>query len=265
MKTRMFLSILTIMMLANACAPGVIRQGEVGVKRKFGKLSEQTYGPGMYWYNPVFSKFIKTPVRTVNLEVFLNLPSREGLTIQSEISILYRVRERDIPKVITEVGENYETDIILPVFRSAAADISAKFIAQDMHTAERATIEDAIKERMDDILGHRGFEIESVLLKSIRMPAGLSRAIEDKLTADQEAQRMEFVLQRERREAERRRIEAEGQRDAQKILAEGLTREIIELRSLETLSSLASSPNTKIIISDGKTPYLINAGAENRQ
>ncbi len=265
MKTRMLVILLTIMMLVASCAPGVVRQGEVAVKRKFGRLSEDTYGPGMYWYNPVFARLIKAPIRTTNLEVFLNLPSREGLTIQSEISILYRIREKDLPKVITEVGENYEMDIILPVFRSAAADISARFIAQDMHTAQRATIEQAIQERMEEVLGHRGFIIESVLMKSIRMPAGLTRAIEDKLTADQEAQRMEFVLQREEMEAKRRRIEAEGKRDAQKILAEGLTKEIIELRSLETLSDLASSPNTKIIISDGKTPYFINTETETRR
>ncbi|MFC4870871.1 prohibitin family protein [Negadavirga shengliensis] len=265
MKTRMLLPLLAVIMLLTACAPGVVRQGEVGVKRKFGKLSDEIYGPGMYFYNPVFARFIKTPVRTNNLEVFLNLPSKEGLTIQSEISILYRVREKDIPKVITEVGETYEMDMILPVFRSAAADISARFMAKDMHTAERATIENAIKDRMDEVLGHRGFEIESVLMKSIRMPAGLSRAIEEKLTADQEAQRMEFVLQKEKLEAERRRIEAEGKRDAQKIIAEGLTREIIELRSLETLSDLANSSNTKIIISDGKTPYFVNTGADPKQ
>ncbi|HSI74429.1 MAG TPA: prohibitin family protein [Lunatimonas sp.] len=264
MKKRMLMATAAIMMLMASCAPGVVRQGEVGVKRKFGRLSEHTYGPGMYWYNPVFARFIKTPIRTNNLEVFLNLPSREGLTIQSEISILYRVRESDFPKIITEVGINYEEDMILPVFRSAAADISARFIAQDMHTAKRGTIEQAIQDRMVEVLGHRGFIIESVLMKSIRMPAGLSRAIEDKLTADQEAQRMEFVLQKEEMEAKRRRIEAEGKRDAQMIMAEGLTREIIELRSLETLSDLATSPSTKIVISDGKTPYFINASPEVR-
>lgn len=265
MKKGMLMAAAATMMVLSSCAPGVVRQGEVGVKRSFGKLSENTYGPGMYWYNPVVAKFIKAPIRTNNLEVFLNLPSREGLTIQSEISILYRIREADLPKIITEVGVNYEEDMILPVFRSAAADISARFIAQDMHTAKRATIEQAIQERMVEVLEHRGFLIESVLMKSIRMPAGLSRAIEDKLTADQEAQRMEFVLQREEMEAKRRRIEAAGKRDAQMIIAEGLTKEIIELRSLETLSDLATSPATKIIISDGKTPYFINTAPDGRQ
>ncbi|PZV76066.1 hypothetical protein CLV31_12715 [Algoriphagus aquaeductus] len=96
-------------------------------------------------------------------------------------------------------------------------------------------------------------------MKSIKLPEELSRAIERKLAAEQEAQQMEYVLDRERKEAERRKIEAEGTREAQKILAEGLVREIIELRSIEAFRELAKSPNTKIIITDGKTPYLINS------
>lgn len=247
-----------IALILSSCAPGVVRQGEVGVKQKFGKLSDNIYKPGLYYYNPLFARFIKTPIRTNNLEVFLNLPSREGLTIQSEISILYRVRENEVPHVIEQIGVNYENAVILPVFRSAAADVTAQFLAKDMHTSERAIIEKAIADRMQEKLKPRGFEIEAVLLKSIRLPAGLSRAIEEKLTADQEAQRMEFVLQWEKLEAERRRMQAQGRRDAQKILAEGLSREIIEMQSLETFAELAKSPNTKIIISDGKSPYLIS-------
>ena len=110
---------------------------------------------------------------------------------------------------------------------------------------------------MEEVLNGRGFIIEQVLLKSMELPAELSSAIERKLEAEQESQRMEFVLDRERREAERRKIEAEGTRDAQQILSQGLSKEIIELRSMEAFRKLANSPNTKIIITDGKTPYLI--------
>ena len=104
----------------------------------------------------------------------------------------------------------------------------------------------------------RGFVIESVLLKSITLPSGLYAAIEAKLRSEQQAQQMEFVLQRERKEAERKRIEAEGIRDAQKIIKEGITESNIEWRSLEVLKELSSSPNAKLIITDGKTPFLIN-------
>jgi regulator of protease activity HflC (stomatin/prohibitin superfamily) len=110
---------------------------------------------------------------------------------------------------------------------------------------------------MSEVLAERGFIIEEVLLKSIELPKELSMAIERKLKAEQESMEMEFILQIEKQEAERRRIEAEGNRDAQKILSEGLNEAIIKLRSIEAFRELSKSPNAKIIITDGKTPFLI--------
>lgn len=103
----------------------------------------------------------------------------------------------------------------------------------------------------------RGLEIEAVLMKSIRLPDGLSRAIEDKLEAEQRAQQMQFILDRERQEAQRKKVEAEGVRDAQMIITEGLNPMIIQFKSIEAFQKLAESDNTKIIITDGKTPMLI--------
>jgi prohibitin 1 len=136
--------------------------------------------------------------------------------------------------------------------------VCARFFAKDMHSGKRAEIEKDIKDQMAFILKDRGFVIEAVLLKSITLPSGLYSAIESKLKAEQEAQQMEFVLQRERQEAERKRIEAEGIKDAQIILQSGITEENIKWRSLEVLRELSSSNNAKIIITDGKTPVLIN-------
>ena len=116
---------------------------------------------------------------------------------------------------------------------------------------------------MEETLTVQGIIIESVLMKSIQMPAGLSNSIERKLQAEQDAMRMEFVLQEQKLEAERILIEAKGTRDAQKILAEGLTKEIIKIRSIEAFNELAKSPNSKIIITDGRTPFLINEDADN--
>lgn len=237
----------------------VVRQGEVGVKRKFGKLNTNISDAGLVSFNPFTTTVIKVPIRTVNQEVKLNLPSKEGLTIESEISILYNIEKDKVPFILEDVGENYERVLIMNVFRSAAADVTAQYMAKDMHSGMRGQIENQIQDRMHESLLERGFVVERVLMKSIKLPLELSRAIERKLQAEQEAQQMEYVLDRERKEAERRRIEAEGTRDAQKILAEGLVREIIELRSIEAFRELANSPNTKIIITDGKTPYLINS------
>lgn len=249
-------AILVGTMIFGSCS--VIRPGEVGVKQRYGVLKPGVYESGIVSYNPLTSRVIKVPTRTVNQEVRLNLPSKEGLTIESEISILYNIDERKVPNILEDIGLNYERILILNVFRSAAADVSAQYMAKDMHSGMRKEIELKIQEKMHESLLERGFTIEKVLMKSIKLPDDLSRAIERKLKAEQEAQQMEYVLDRERKEAERRRIEAEGTRDAQKILAEGLIKEIIELRSIEAFKELSQSPNTKIIITDGKTPYLIN-------
>ncbi|MFM1793127.1 MAG: hypothetical protein RLZZ252_1481, partial [Bacteroidota bacterium] len=192
----------------------VVKPGETGVKRKLGKLSSQSYEPGIRFYNPFITRVLIVPTRTVNLEVKLPLPSREGLTIQSEISILYRIEKKSAPDVIKNIGMRYEDVVILPVFRSAAADVTSKYYAKDMHSGERARIERNIRDTMMEILGDKGFIVENVLLKSISLPQGLSAAIEEKLRAEQEAQRMEFTKQKEKLEAERKAIAAEGDKQA---------------------------------------------------
>lgn len=245
-----------IMILLSGCM--VIRPGEVGVKSTLGKLQNKVYEPGVVGFNPFVTQVMRMPTRTVNREVKLNLPSKEGLNVNSEISILYHIRPKMAPMVIAEVGENYEEVLILSVFRSAAADVCSRFFAKDMHSGQRALIEKEIREHMSNMLDGRGFEIEAVLLKSISLPEGLYMAIENKLEAEQLAQRMEFELQRERLEADRKIIEAEGVRDAQKVLSEGLSDKIIQWRSLEVLQNLSTSPNAKLIITDGKAPVLID-------
>ena len=126
-----------------------------------------------------------------------------------------------------------------------------------MHTGQRAKIEIDIRDQMMSLLDGKGIQIEAVLLKSIQMPPSLATAIEEKLEAEQQAQRMEFVLQEARQEAERKTIEATGVRDAQKIIAEGLDRNILQFKSIEAFLELAKSPNSKVIISDGDMPMLV--------
>jgi len=238
----------------SSCA--VIRPGEIGVKQKLGKLSDEVVTQGTVLYNPFISKVVKTSILTNNLELSLNLPSKEGLSINSQISILYRLDQAKVPDVIKTLGLNYQS-IIANVFRSASADVCSKFFAKDMHSGMRSNIELSIKDKMGETLNSQGIIIESVLMKSIQLPDGLSNSIERKLQAEQDAMRMEFVLQEQRLEVERIIIEAKGTRDAQKIIAEGLTPEIIKIRSIEAFIQLSKSPNAKVIITDGKTPMLI--------
>jgi regulator of protease activity HflC (stomatin/prohibitin superfamily) len=234
-----------------------IKPGEVGLKQKLGKLSEEIYPQGPVFFNPFTSKIVRTSIQTRNLELSLSLPSKEGLSITSQISILYRLEKSEVVKIVNDLGLNYE-GIIANVFRSASADICAQYFAKDMHSGKRSEIESDILKKMSSNLLAKVIIIESVLMKSIQLPQGLSQSIESKLQAEQYAMRMEFVLQQEKFEAERKIIEAKGTRDSQKILSEGLTNEIIKLRSIDAFNELSKSPNTKIIVTDGKTPFLIN-------
>ena len=243
---KIFTYFFTLTILFTSCA--IVKPGEVGVRKYLGRLRGNIINPGPAFINPFTTSLVKIPTRTVNREVKLNLPSKEGLNVNAEISILYHVKQEKTIDIINEAGVNFERVLILSTFRSAAADVCAKFYAKDMHSGKRAQIEQEIKDKMIALLENRGFVIEAILLKSITLPSGLYAAIEAKLRAEQQAQQMEFVLQREKKEADRKRIEAEGIRDAQRIIKEGITEGNIEWRSLEVLKEIATSPNAKLII-----------------
>lgn len=234
-----------------------IREGEVGVKRKLGKFADKPYTSGLKMYNPLVSKIFKISTQTENMEVGLSIPSKEGLTIQSEVSILYNIDRSKAPQILRNIGIDYERNVILPVFRSAVSDVSSRFYAKDMHTGERATIEKAIKDQMMTLMEGKGIEVEAVLLKSIKLPRSLATAIEAKLEAEQQAQQMEFVIQQARQEAEQKRVEAAGIRDAQIIISEGLDAKILQFKSIEAFQELAKSPNAKVIITDGDLPMIM--------
>lgn len=267
----------------------IIVQDEVGVKRTMGKISPKILEPGPRGFNPFTSIIISVPIRTVNLEMNLGLPSKEGLTVNSEISILYKIKVNEVPNILQNTGLEFEDVLIKPVFRSAAADICSKFDAKDMHSAKRSLIENEIRERMTEVLDKRGFIIENVLLKSISLPPGLSKSIEEKLQAEQDVQRMEFIKDKEKREAERKiihaegdkqsrilaaqgtsrtieieaegkataiRLEAEAQAKANEMMNKSLTPMILKSRQIEAFQNLSKSTNAKVIITDGKTPII---------
>ncbi len=253
---RLSMLVLTVLVLGSCT---VIREGEVGVKRTLGTYKEKPFTNGLKWFNPFTTSIVKVSTQTENLEVGLTIPSKEGLNIQSEVSILYNVIPTDAPGILRTIGPEYERNIILPVFRSAVADVSARFFAKDMHTGERGKIEEDIRSQMDKLLQGKGIEVEAVLLKSIQMPPSLARAIEEKLEAEQNAQRMEFILLQEKQEAERKRIQAEGVRDAQNIISQGLDPMLLQFKAIEAFMELSKSNNAKVIITDGKgLPMMIN-------
>lgn len=250
-----YIALLLIVPLLSQCT--IIRPGEVGIKQRYGKLKSRSLSQGMTSYNPFTTKVIKASTQTQNLRLDLNLPSKEGLSVKSLISILYKLEKDSIGQIISNYGLDYEP-LIGSIFRSAASDVCAKYYAKDMHSGKRADIEESIRTKMVELLNGNGIQIQSVLMKSISLPPGLSSSIEQKLQAEQDAMRMEFVLKQEKLEAERRLIEAKGKRDAQKILSQGLTQEIIKLRSIEAFEKLSQSSNSKVIITDGKAPLLVD-------
>lgn len=246
---------LIVMLALNSCV--IIKPGSVGVKQKLGKLSNEAQTQGAIWFNPFTTKVITASIQINDIKITATLPSKEGLSVVSQISILYKLNKNEIPKVISNIGLEYE-GIISNVFQSASSDVCAQYYAKDMHSGMRAEIEEGIKTKMGETLTKQGIIIEAVLLKSIQLPLGLARSIEEKLQAEQDAMRMEFVLQIARQQAEKHIIEAKGISEAQIILSKGLTDQIIKIKSIEAFNALAKSPNSKIIVIDGKTPFLIN-------
>ncbi|MBN8682249.1 MAG: prohibitin family protein [Chitinophagales bacterium] len=278
---------LAALLLLSSCA--TIMPDEVGVKRRFGRVQDNVRTPGLVGFNPFSTRVVKVPVRTMNLAITENLPSKEGLTIRSESSILYRVKSSAVPKILRETGLEYEDMLILPVFRSAASDICSRYDAKDMHSARRAEIESEIQKRLIEVCEPKGFIIEAVLLKSISLPQGLTKSIEAKLEAEQDALRMQFVLDRQRQEAQRQIIDAEGIKEIARIQAEGkrnaalidadaraksneieaegikkandlinasLSPNVLRFKQIEAFMKLSTSNNTKTIITDGKTPMV---------
>lgn len=254
MKTKGIIVLTMFALLLSSCA--IIRPGEVGIKQRMGKLSEKTHFQGTVWFNPFTTRVLKTNVQINDIELSLSLPSKEGLSVVAQISILYRIDQNSVSKVIRSLGLRYET-IISNVFRSASADVCSKYFAKDMHSGMRAEIEKEIQKKMAENLSEQGIYVSAVLMKSIQLPAGLAGSIEQKLQAEQDAMRMKFILEQEELEAERKIIEATGTRDAQKILSEGLTDNIIKIRSIEAFLELSKSPNSKLVVTDGKVPFLI--------
>ena len=236
----------------------MIRPGEVGLKQTFGKLKEKIYTPGVYPLNFFITKIIKVPTKIQNLLVTEDLPTKDGLNVRAEFSIIYRLQPEKAREIVANIGLNYDDVIILSVLRSSAPNVSAQHLAKDLYTSERMAIASEISKQITDVIGKRGVTIEAVLLKSIKLPENLARSIETKLQAEQEAQQMEFVLQREKKEAERKVIEAEGIKKSQQIIAEGLSPLIIQYRSIEAFKTLSTSPNAKVIITNGGSPMMID-------
>ena len=238
----------------------VIPAGHVGVIDFFGNVSDKTLLPGVNFVNPL-AKVVKFDARTQEMKETMAVPSKEGLSVQLEISLLYSLNKENANKIYKTVGEDYVDKIVLPQFRSVVRGVTSQFDAQALYTGEREKLQGMIRDDLEKIVGPRGINIESSPLRRITLPSRLTAAIEEKLKADQESQRMQFVLLKEKQEADRKRIEAKGIADFQDIVSKDITDKLLKWKGIEATENLAKSANAKIVvIGAGKNglPLILN-------
>jgi regulator of protease activity HflC (stomatin/prohibitin superfamily) len=222
--------------------------GHVGVVDFFGIVSERTLPAGINLVNPL-ARVIKFSIQTQEHKEAMQVLSREGLSIGLEISVLYRLNPDSAARVYkTVAGGDYENIILIPQFRSISRAVTASFQASALYSTERDRLSQAIQEELARTVAPRGVTIESTPLRNVALPVQLTEAIEQKQKADQESQRMEFVLTKEKQEADRKRIEARGIADFQAIVAAGISEQLLRWKGIEATEKLANSPNTKVII-----------------
>lgn len=222
--------------------------GHIGVVDFFGIVSERTLPAGINVVNPM-ARVIKYSIQTKEHKELMQVLTREGLTIGLEISVLYRLDPDSAAQVYkTVAGGDYENIILIPQFRSISRAVTASFQASALYSTERDRLSASIQQELAETLIKRGVTVESTPLRNVALPTQLTEAIEQKQRADQESQRMEFILTKEKQEADRKRIEAQGISDFQAIVSAGISENLLRWKGIEATQSLAQSPNTKVII-----------------
>ena len=238
----------------------VVPAGNVGVVDFFGVVSENTLKSGINFVNPL-ARVIKFTVQTQELKEVMDVPSKEGLTVALEISAIYHLNPEKAAEVYKMIGPDYISKILEPQFRSVARGVTAGFDAKALYTSEREMLAQLILREIEKIVEPRGITVEATPLRRVGLPAGLQVAIESKLRAEQESQQMQFVLQKERQEADRKRIEAQGVSDFQNIIARSLSQQVLTWKGIEATEKLANSPNAKVVVvGSGKSglPLILN-------
>jgi regulator of protease activity HflC (stomatin/prohibitin superfamily) len=224
-----------------------IGAGQVGVLTLFGRVTGEKLDSGLHFVNPLKSVH-KMIVRTQALKESASVPSSEGLVMNLDTSVVFHVNPARAADIFRDLGPNYIDVIIEPTVRSAIRESTASHSANSLYSSAREEVARQILEQLRVELGVRGIEIEQVLLRDIQLPATLKQSIELKQQAEQESLAMNFKLQKERQEAERKRIEAQGIRDFQQTVSQGISTQLLEWKGIEATEKLAQSNNTKIVV-----------------
>ncbi len=224
-----------------------VPSGHVAVVSLFGRVTGDVLDAGIHLINPLKATH-EMSVRTQEIKESASVPSSEGLVMNLDTSLLFHLDQRRAAEVYQSIGPEYVAVIVEPTVRAAIREATASHTANALYSGEREQVAQQIKEQLVKELGKRGVEIEGVLLRDIQLPAALKASIEQKQQAEQEALAMNFRLQRERQEAERKRIEAAGIRDFQQIVAQGISSQLLEWKGIEATENLAKSANAKVVV-----------------
>jgi prohibitin 1 len=241
------LGILVAVIIVLMASTTSIPTGNVGVLTLFGRVTGETLPEGIHLVNPLKS-VQKLSVQTQSVKESANVPSNEGLILALDTSLLFRLDKNKAAFVYQTVGENYAEKIVEPTLRAAIRAATSAHTANALYTNARELVQQQIQDELKTQLEPRGVIVENVLLRDVQLPATLKSSIEAKQQAEQDALRMNFTLQKEKQEAERKRIEAQGIADFQKIVATGISPQLLEWKGIEATEKLATSANAKVVI-----------------
>ncbi|MEZ0542582.1 prohibitin family protein [Fibrella arboris] len=264
----------TILVILGALTASIrqIDAGQVGVVSLFGKVTDLVLMPGLNFVNPLatVTEFdVKTQNYTMSADIdegekrgddAIRVLTADGLEVVVDLTVLYRVIQADAPRIYREIGTDYNEKIVRPVTRTRIRDNAVYYDAVALYSTRRDEFQNRIYKSIETDFRKRGLLLEQLLIRKINLPASVKLTIESKISAEQEAQKMQFVLQKERQEAERKRVEAQGIADYQKILSTGLSDKQLQYEQIKAQKELAASPNAKIVIMNGRgnAPLLLS-------
>ncbi len=249
-----------------------IDAGKVGVQSLYGSVEPDVLESGLHVINPLL-EVTDFDIQTQNYTMSaihgegaqagddaIRVLSNDGLEVVIDLTVLYRITPSDAPKIFKQIGVNYTDKIVRPVTRTRIRDNAVYYDAVALYSTKRNEFQQRIFKTIEADFKLRGLVLEQLLIRNINLPTSVKASIESKINAEQDAQKMTFVLQKEKQEAERKRVEAQGIADYQHIISMGLTDKQLQYESIKAQKELAASPNTKIIFMNGKgnTPVILS-------
>jgi len=269
------LSIAGVIFFLIGFSTSVVRKvdtGQVGVPSLFGEVQNKTLESGLNFVNPLddVTMFdIKTQNYTMSAthdegdkegDDAIRVLTADGLEVIIDLTVLYRISPAQAPAILKQIGADYKDKIIRPITRTKIRDNAVYYDAVSLYSTRRDEFQNRIFKAIDIDLKNRGIILEQLLIRNINLPASVKQTIESKINAEQEAQKMQFVLQKEKQEAERKRVEAQGIADYQRIISTGLSDKQLQYEAIKAQRDLSLSPNAKVIImgAKGNTPIILN-------